>query len=198
MGLGKIIGINILIFAVLNFLFMVLLAVAGGVGGVSIGEFFGLITTDIGGFFTALFTLGGTSPDVFSGFWSYLMGLLNPADPHIAQYVVGMLWVLLPGMIAGIIAGKSYANESSKDAFWGVFVSMMVMAALPLILAAVPIFGIFGGSTISQYMVSPIYYTMAADGSLIWSLGAYFVPLVIGLFNAIFFAGIAAASSSNL
>ena len=34
MGLGKIIGINILIFAVLNFLFMILLAVAGGVGGV--------------------------------------------------------------------------------------------------------------------------------------------------------------------
>ena len=197
MGIGKILGINILIFAVLNIIFGILFAVAGGVG-VTIGQFFGLITTDIGEYFTAVFTLGGAAPDIFSGFWGYLMGLMNPADPRIAQYVVGMLWVVLPGLIAAIITGKNFGNESSKDAFWGVFLSFVILAIIPLILAAVPIFGISGASIIGQTMVSSVYHTIAADGSLIWSLGSYFIPLVIGLFNAIFFAGIASASSSDL
>jgi len=198
MGIGKIIGLNILIFAVLNIIFSIIFAAVGGVADVTIGQFFGLIATDIGGYFTAVFTLGGTGPDIFGSFWNYIAGLMNPADPHIARWVVGMLWVLLPGFISAIIAGKKFGNESSKDAFWGVFISFIILAALPLIIAAVPIFGISSETLISQNMVAPIYYTIGPGGMGLYSLGSYFVPLAIGLFNAIFFAGIAAASSSNL
>jgi len=198
MGIGKVLGINLLIFALLNIIFGIIFAAVGGVADVTIGQFFGLITTDIGGYFTAVFTLGGTGPDIFGSFWNYIAGLMNPAEPHIARWVVGMLWVLVPGLIAAIISGKKYGNESSKDAFWGVFFSFVLLSALPLILAAVPIFGISSETLISQNMVSGMYYTIGPGGIGLWSLGSYFVPLVIGLFNAIFFAGIASASSSDL
>ena len=194
MGIGKIISVNLLIFALLNIIFGIIFAAVGGLG-VTIGQFFGLITTDIGGYFAAVFTLGGTAPDIFGGFWNYIAALL--AGPSIAQPVVGMLWVLLPGLIAGIVSGKK-ANESSKDAFWGVFLSTVVLALLPLIIIAIPGFGIAGGSTIAQNMVSSIYFSIAPGGSAIWSLGSYFIPLVVSVFNAIFFGGIAAMSSSNL
>ncbi|MHA1745040.1 MAG: hypothetical protein ACTSWW_03505 [Promethearchaeota archaeon] len=195
MGIGKIIGINILIFALLNIIFSIIFAAVGGVG-VSIGQFFGLILNDGGAYFTSVFTLGGTGPDVVSSLWNYIGALL--AGPSIAQPVVGMLWVLLPGSLAAIITGKKYGNESSKDAFWGIFLSFMILAALPLIIAAIPIFGIYSETLISQNMVAPIYFTNGPGGIALYSLGSYFVPLVIGIFNAIFFAGIAAASSSDL
>ena len=194
MGIGKIISVNLLIFALLNLIFGIVFVAVGGVG-VGIGEFFGLIISDIGGFFTAVFTLGGTAPDIFGGVWNYVAALM--AGPSIAQPVVGMLWVLLPGLIAGVVSGKK-ANESSKDAFYGVFFSTVLLALLPLIIIVIPGFGIAGGTTIAQNMVSSIYFSIAPDGSAIWSLGSYFIPLVVSVFNGIFFGGIAAMSSSNL
>lgn len=195
MGIGKIIGINLLIFTVLNIIFGIIFAAVGGVG-VTIGQFFGLILTDGGGYFASVFTLGGTGPDIFGSFWNYIAALM--AGPSIVRPVIGMLWVLLPGLIAGIITGKKYGNESSKDTFWGVFLSFIVLSALPLIIAILPFFAISSQTLISQNMVSNIYFTVGPGGSVLYSLGSYFVPLVVGLFNAIFFAGIAAASSSDL
>ena len=195
MGIGKIIGINMLIFTVLNIIFGIIFAAVGGVG-VTFGQFFGLILTDGGAYFASVFTLGGTGPDIFGSFWNYIAALM--AGPSIVRPLIGMLWVLLPGMLSGIIVGKKYGNESSKDTFWGVFLSFIVLSAIPLILAAIPIFGVSSETLIGQNMVSAIYYTNGPGGMALYSLGSYFVPLLIGLFNAIFFAGIAAASSSDL
>ncbi|MHA1585086.1 MAG: hypothetical protein ACTSVU_01090 [Promethearchaeota archaeon] len=195
MGIGKIIGLNLILFTILNFIFMVIYAAIGGVGG-SIGVFFSQIPSDIGGFLTALFTQGGNQATLYSSLVHYAGKIANPS---IFKPIVALLWVIVPGFIVAIFSGKK-SRESPKRSFWGVFIALFILAFLPLIIVYVPSFGIIAQNhPIVSNLVPEIYWTIGLNGAAIaWSPMMYLAPLLAGLVNAMFWGGIAALSSSNL
>ncbi|WP_371803240.1 hypothetical protein [Candidatus Lokiarchaeum ossiferum] len=185
MSKGKIFGISTLMYLLLNLLFIVLYGIVGLHNG--FGEFFGLIGDDISGFLTALLTPGGIVGDVFGGTHHYIILISTPGS--MSQGIIGLCWVILPGFLTALTAGIKLSHESSKNAFTGVFFMVLIFTSLPLILAAV--WSPNAASVMTTEMVPIMYQDIVG-------VMQYLYPPLVGLFNALFFGGIAAASASSL
>ena len=181
MGFGKTFGISIGIYFLLNAIFLIVYAAVGGVGGATIGEFFGLIGTNLWDFFTALLSPGGTQAGVFTS----MMYHINPNAYPLLTNIFGILWVLVPGLVAAIISGK-VSNESSKSAFFGMMLAIFILTVLPIIFILIPTLGISSTSAIGQTIVPSMYHT------------PYLLIILAGIFNGAFFGGLAAMFSSNM
>lgn len=181
MGFMKNFGINLGIFFLLNAIFLIAYAAVGGVGGATIGEFFGLIGQDLWGFFTALLTVGGTQADVFSS----MMYHTSPNGYPLITNIVGILWVLVPGIVTAIITGSKFSNESSKTAFFGMMFAIFILTVLPIIFAVIPALGIPTTTAIGQTIVPGMFNT------------SYVLVILAGIFNGALFGGVAAMSSSS-
>ncbi|MHA1720461.1 MAG: hypothetical protein ACTSWX_00575 [Promethearchaeota archaeon] len=192
MGFGKTFGISMGIYFLLNLIFLFIFAAVGGVG-VTFGQFFALVGQDLGGFFTALFTMGGTQADVFNSALSYAV----PNGLSIAANIVGILWVLVPGLVAGIITGKYFSNESSKSAFFGTMTAIFVLTILPLIIVLIPAWTIPMDTTIGQTIVPAMYYSRVMGVLIPWTTMRYIYVVLAGLFNGAFFGGWSAMSSNS-
>ena len=186
-------GINLGIFFLLNAVFLFIYAAVGGVGGATIGEFFGLIGNDPWGFVTALFTLGGTQADVFNSALTYAV----PNGLTIQANIVGILWVLVPGLVTGIITGKLYSNQSSKSAFFGTMTAIFVLTVLPIIIVLIPSLTIPMDTVLGQTIVPNMYYSSFMGVLIPWTTMRYILVVLAGLFNGAFFGGWSAMSSSN-
>ena len=192
MGFMKNFGISIGIYFLLNAVFLFIFAAVGGVGNATIGEFFGLIGNDPWGFVTALFTLGGTQADVFNSALSYAV----PNGLTIQANIVGILWVLVPGFVTAIFAGK-ISNESSKSAFFGLMIAIFVLTILPIIIVLIPAWTIPVETVIGQSIVPPMYYSSYLGVLIPWTTMRYVYVVLAGLFNGAFFGGLAAMFSTN-
>lgn len=185
MSKGKIFGIGTLIYLVLNLLFMVLYGILGLHNG--FGEFFGLIGADISGFLTALLTPGGIVGDVFGGTHHYIV--LISTSGRMTEGIIGLCWVILPGFLTALTAGMKLSQESSKNAFTGVFFMILIFTSLPLILSA------FWRPDVASVMTTDMVPYMYQN---VVGVMQYLYPPLVGLFNAFFFGGIAATASSSL
>ena len=181
MSFMKNFGISIGIYFLLNVIFLFIYAAVGGVGGATFGAFFGLIGQDIWGFFTAIFTVGGTQADVFT---SLIYHTRPNGYPYITN-IVGILWVLVPGLVAGILAGKYFSNESSKTAFFGMMLAVFVLSVLPILFVLIPSMGVSTTTAIGQTIIPSDF------GS------SYVLIILAGIFNGAFFGGWAAMSSNS-
>jgi len=180
MGFGKTFGISIGIYFLLNAIFLFVYAAVGGVGGATFGEFFGLISNEIGGFFTALLSPGGVKADVFT---SMMYHITPNGYPYITN-IFGIVWVLVPGIVAAIIAGK-LSNESSKSAFFGLMLAIFILSVLPIIFILIPSLGISSVTAIGATIVPSMYHT------------PYLLIILAAIFNGAFFGGLAAMFSTN-
>ena len=181
MGFGKTFGISIGIYFLLKAIFLIVYTAVGGVGGATIGEFFGSIGPNLWEFFTALLSPGGTQADVFNS----MMYHISPNGYPLITNIFGIVWVLVPGLVAAIIAGK-VSNESSKTAFFGMMVSIFILTVLPIIFILIPTLGISSTSAIGLTIVPSMYHT------------PYLLIILAGIFNGAFFGGLAAMFSSNM
>ena len=193
MGFMKNFGISIGIYFLLNAVFLFIFAALGGVGGTTIGEFFGLIGNDPWGFVTALFTLGGTQADVFNSTLSYAV----PNGLTIQANIVGILWVIVPGLVTALITGSKFSNQSSKTAFLGTMAAIFVLTILPIIIVLIPAWTIPVGTAIGQSIVPPMYYSSFLGVLIPWTAMRYIYVVLAGLFNGAFFGGLAAMSSGS-
>ena len=176
-------GINLVIFFLLNAVFLFIYAAVGGVAGATIGEFFGLIGQDLWGFFTALLSVGGTQADVFASLMYHVNMSANPYP--LLTNIVGILWVLVPGLVTALITGSKFSNESSKTAFFGMMFAIFILTVLPIIFAVIPALGISTTTAIGQTIVPGMYNT------------SYVLVILAGVFNGALFGGVAAMSSSS-
>ncbi len=183
MSFMKNFGISLGIFFVLNAVFLFIYAAVGGVGGATFGAFFTLIGGDLWGFFTALLSVGGTQADVFTSLMYHVNMGANPYP--VLTNIVGILWVLVPGIVTALITGSKFSNESSKIAFLGVMAAIFVLTVLPIIFILIPALGISSSTAIGATIVPSMYHT------------PYLLIILAGLFNGAFFGGIAAMSSTN-
>ena len=183
MSFMKNFGINLGIFFVLNAIFLFIYAAVGGVGGAAFGAFFGLIGEDLWGFFTALLTIGGTQADVFASLMYHVNMSANPYP--VLTNIVGILWVLVPGLVTAIITGSKFSDESSKTAFFGMMLAIFVLTVLPIIFAVIPALGIPTSTAIGLSIVPGMYNL------------SYVLVILAGIFNGAFFGGIAAMSSTS-
>ncbi|QEE15728.1 hypothetical protein DSAG12_01555 [Promethearchaeum syntrophicum] len=182
MGFGKTFGISIGIYFLLNAIFLFVYAAVGGVGGATIGAFFGLIGDDLWGFFTALLSPGGVQADVFTSLMYHVNMGANPYP--VLTNIFGMVWVLVPGLVAAIFAGKS-SNESSKSAFFGLMLAIFILSVLPIIFILIPALGISSVTAIGATIVPSMYHT------------PYLIIILAAIFNGAFFGGLAAMFSTN-
>ena len=185
MSKGKIFGISTLIYILLNLVFMVLYGIIGLKNG--FGAFFGLIGADISGFLTALLTPGGLVGDIFGGTHYYILMIATPGN--MIQGIIGLCWVILPGFLVALTAGIKLSQESSKNAFTGVFFMVLILTSLPLLLSA------FWSPDVTSVMTSDMVPMMYQEVSGVFQ---YLYPPLVGLFNGFFLGGIAATSSSSL
>lgn len=192
MGFGKTFGISMGIYFILNAIFLVIFAAVGGVG-VTFVQFFTEIGQDLGGFITALLTMGGTQADVFNSTLSYAV----PNGLTIQANIVGILWVLVPGLVTGIITGKLYSNQSSKSAFFGTMTAIFVLTVLPIIIVLIPSLTIPMDTVLGQTIVPNMYYSSFMGVLIPWTTMRYVYVVLAGLFNGAFFGGWSAMSSSN-
>ena len=192
MGFGKTFGISMGIYFLLNLIFLFIYAAVGGVG-VTFGQFFAYVGQDLGAFFTALFTLGGTQADVFNSTLSYAI----PNGSSILANIIGILWVLVPGLVAGIITGKYFSNESSKSAFFGTMTAIFVLTILPIIFVLIPAWTIPMDTVLGQTIVPTMYYSRFMGVLIPWTTMRYIYVVLAGIFNGAFFGGWSAMSSSS-
>ena len=202
MSLGKVLGVGILLYLVLNFVFMLIYVGVGGyASGASIGQFFTDMSHDTFGFISALLSPGGgkmwTSQNPATGFKdpiSVIGALLMDFDANNKDTIidfVAILWVIAPGLIAALVAGIKMAEDNSKSAFFGIFLAILILTAVPMI------FGLTGQITtlsthaITTNLVPDMYYQLTGNM-------AYIAPILNGAFMGIIYGGIAAASASNL
>ncbi len=181
MGFGKTFGISMGIFFLLNAIFLFVYAAVGGVGGATIGGFFGLIGKDLWGFFTAILSPGGTQADVFTS----MMYHVKPNGYPYLTNIIGILWVLVPGIVTAIITGAKFSDESSKSSFFGMMLTIFILSILPLLFVVIPSLGISSATAIGATIVPSMYHT------------PYLLVILAGLFNGAFFGGLAAMSSTN-
>jgi len=113
MSFMKNFGISLGIFFLLNAIFLFVYAAVGGVGGATIGEFFTLIGGDLWGFFTALLSVGGTQADVFTSMMYHVNMGANPYP--VLTNIIGILWVLVPGLVTALITFNGTANNIYID-----------------------------------------------------------------------------------
>ena len=174
-------GINLGIFFLLNVVFLFIYAAVGGVGGATFGAFFGLIGQDLWGFFTAILSVGGTQSDVFTS----LMYHTRPNGYPYITNIVGILWVLVPGIVTAIITGSKFSNESSKTSFFGMMLAIFILTVLPIIFILIPALGISSTTAIGATIVPSMYHT------------PYLLIILAGIFNGAFYGGLAAMSSTS-
>ena len=181
MSFMKNFGISLGIFFLLNVIFLFIYAAVGGVGGATFGAFFALIGQDLWGFFTAILSPGGTQADIFT---SLIYHTRRNGYPYITN-IVGILWVLVPGLVTAIITGSKFSNESSKTAFFGMMLAVFVLTVLPIIFILIPALGISSTTAIGATIVPSMYHT------------PYLLIILAGIFNGSFFGGWAAMSSTS-
>ena len=181
MSFMKNFGLNLGIFFLLNAIFLFIYVALGGVGGATIGAFFGLIGQDLWGFFTALLTVGGTQSDVFAS----LIYHVRPNGYPLVTNIVGILWVLVPGIVTALITGSKFSNESSKTAFFGMMLAIFLLTVLPIIFAVIPALGIPTNTAIGLTIVPGMYNA------------SYVLVILAGIFNGALFGGVAAMSSTS-
>ncbi|MHA1473569.1 MAG: hypothetical protein ACTSPA_13920 [Promethearchaeota archaeon] len=183
MSFMKNFGLNLGIFFLLNAIFLFAYAALGGVGGAAIGDLFGLIGQDLWGFFTALLSVGGTQADVFTSLMYHVNMGANPYP--VLTNIVGILWVLVPGLVTALITGSKFSDESSKTAFFGMMLAIFILTVLPIIFILIPALGISPITAIGATIVPSMYHT------------PYLLIILAGLFNGAFFGGLAAMFSTN-
>ncbi len=181
MGFGKTFGISLGIYFLLNAIFLLVYAAVGGVGGETFGAFFGLIGDDLGGFFTALLSPSGVKADVFTS----LIYHTNSNGYDILANIFGIVWVLVPGTVTAIFAGK-LSNESSKSAFFALMLTIFILTVLPIIFLFIPALSISTATAIGASIVPSMYYT------------PYLLIILAAIFNGAFFGGLAAMFSANI
>lgn len=192
---GKAVGIYIL----LNFIFILLYPL---LNGISIGYFItGILFDDITGFIVCLLIPGGGmySGDVFSSFSFYLGDAItywtDRANP-VAWDIVGLLWVILPGLLTAILMGKKFWQERPTKSFWTEFTAIFILTILPLIV--IFLIEINDVYEFTQNLI-PVWLR-THDGGIAtnWVPTDYLNIILIGIFNGAFFGGIAALNSTEL
>ena len=174
MSFGKTLGVTAGIFVVLNFIFMIIAAAVGLLGVSSVGDLFSVFAANDPVIFISMMLIPFASP--ING--SILF--LSLASYDIAISIVGLLWVLVPGLVATIVGGWKFADESSKTGFWGTFLGIFIPM---LIVTLLEIFGVVSG-LLTGLIVSDV-------------LGG-FILLFYSFLTSCFFAGFGAMVSSNL
>jgi hypothetical protein len=180
MSKAKIFGLSALTYIVLNFGLMVLYGIVG------LGLPFGDLLVNFSGLITAILTPGGTIGNIFGATHFYITEISTVG--HMTRGIIGLCWVLIPGLIASLLGGIKLAQESGRNAFIGVFFMILILTSLPLLLSA------FLPATLDSMVTTfvPVMYHNVSG------LFGYLYPPLVGLFNGIFFGGLAAAASSSL
>lgn len=217
MSFGKTLGMTILIYAVLNFVFAILFVALGGlqvlnfetfkVETVELGPFFSeYLASDYMGFICLLFAPGGLTLNPISAAQIYIVDMLAGDDAilPIGAAVIGLLWALLPGIIAGVVAGSKFSEENSKTAFFGIMVAILVLTIIPMVLSIAgqltPVM-IVEDHIITTYMIPAEYWPVTLDGTkfvIEWATSGYVVVAVTGVLNGCLWGGFGAMSASNL
>ncbi len=193
-------GKALLIYILLNFVFVLLYPLVNG-------RTFGWFITDwmfkdLTGFVTALFIPGGGihSGDIFSSVAFYLGDLINywgDREYSIAWDIVGLLWVILPGLTTAILMGKTFWSERPSKAFWTEFATIFILTMLPFIfMLVIQINGIhiFSNALTPDWLLTHDRLGIEIN----WVPSMYLNVVLVGFFNGMFFGGIAAASSTDL
>jgi hypothetical protein len=198
MSFGKTLGGALLIYIISNFIFLLAFIGLGGIEGTDIGALFGNIGKDIFGFLAVLFgpgggVVGGSVPTTFMYFLNDL--LADTPVNKTAANVIGLLWVLLPGLLASLVAGMKFADDSSKTAFFGVFIAILICTLIPMILGAAGLMKSDAGlnNQISTALVNSIFFPSTGFTTIV-----YLGDIMIGVFNGLLFAGFGAMVSNNL
>jgi hypothetical protein len=157
----------------------------------------GTLLTGLGGsdptLAAALNLLIGAMANPISAVLLYISAIISGgSNSAMVTGIVGILWVLVPGIVAAIVAGAKGAEDNSKTAFIGVILAILIVTIIPMILNLIgQIDPTMVGHEITIYFVHPMYYIKN-------SAAAYVYPIIYGLFSGLLFAGFAAASASNL
>ena len=217
MSFGKTLGMTILIYMVLNFIFAILFVALGGfrvlnfetmkVTTVELGPFFSeYLASDYIGFLCILFSPGGVFLDPIAAVNFYIVDMMAGKDKvlPVGASVIGLLWALLPGIISGFIAGSKFSEENSKTAFFGVMLGILILTIIPMVLSIagqVTPMMVVKEHAITTFMVPAQYWPGELEGLkyvVKWAASDYVVVIVTGVLNGCLWGGFGAMSASNL
>lgn len=203
----KNVGQAIVIYILLNFIFLLLFALVGGVvvdgASVKFGAFWAvLVKEDIGGLIvTLLGPSGGSHADtIYSGVLYFVNDLISSYGQRTnatSWNIFGILWTILPGTITAIIMGKFFCNEQPSKAFSTVMTTVVILTLLPILIAVIG--AIPGSLGLTNALVPQMYWTSTAADVVIWRPPeSYLKILFAGLFNGIIYGAFAMKSSTSL
>jgi hypothetical protein len=200
----KVFSVSLLLYFVLNLLLLIVYAAVGGYA-MPIGDFFQLAIGDPLGFITMILQPGGISvfsympaEEVALNAWGSNTSFFAPFIIYIQQIargygnlaanIVGIIWVVAPGLLTALITGYKLSDESSKKAFWGTMLAFFLLNAIPMVFGGL---GLLTGDLSTIYYIQPYYLNLTG-------IGAYFLPPFIFLFSSCFYGGFSAMASNNL
>ncbi|TFH26251.1 MAG: hypothetical protein E4G98_07255 [Promethearchaeota archaeon] len=193
-------GKALLVYVLFNLVFVLLYPLLNGISyGYYITDW---VFKDVTGLITALLIPGGgiQSGDVFSSVAFYLGDLINywgVREYSILWDIVGLLWVILPGLITAILMGKKWWSERPTKAFWNAFFTIFILTILPLIfIFVIQINGIhlFTGDLIPDWLLTHDRLGNAIN----WVPSMYLNIILVGIMNGLFWGGIATVNSTDL
>lgn len=175
MGVGKSFGISFIVFIVLNFIMNLLIAIANHA---NIGAFFTGIGSQPWLFIASLFVVNLSSINI--GLMPTGLAITNGVNIGYGYFSSNVFYgimiiaaVILPGLIASIVAGAS--AESSGPAFGGWMLTMILSGIIVLVLGFVsptqiaPLIGfILNGTSNTIYIAIWIFVLFIFNG-LFWS-----------------------------
>ncbi len=128
-------------YVVFNFIFMILFLATGGIPGANIGEVFSTYAAgDWAGFVTLIFQPGGRQGSFYLSLMDFGAALTggSPMGPSLSTgaYVMGILWVIMPGLISAAIGGYKYSEGEIKIAYFSTLVAILLANIVPLVIGA--------------------------------------------------------------
>jgi hypothetical protein len=182
MGLGKSLGLSLVIYIALNFVMQILSAVAGA----TIDTFFTDIANAPLPFIASLFVLGGVMADSGTMILFFLPNVIGNlgAGTDIFGNIVLIMTPIVPPLVASIVAGKM-ANSPGK-AFLGWLIAMFICIAVPIVLMIIDETFV-GSGMFSLYGFYAMFIGWGTD-----NLAAIIWALLVGLFMSMMWGVLAA------
>mgnify|MGYP006307543779 CR=1 FL=1 len=127
-------------YIVFNLIFMVLFVAVGGLGPeVTVNVFFGeWVANDWGAFLTVVFQPGGNQGSFYLSILYYANPITTSADNGLTTgaNVMGIIWVVMPGVISALIGGYKYSEGEIARAYFSTLFAIVLAYTVPIIISS--------------------------------------------------------------
>ena len=198
MGFGKAFGIGLVVFIVMNLVWIIIQQLVGGTGLTVFSNF-----TDPGAIITTLFGAASIAPFLalidmlFYVLMGEMLGAMGIPAVAMLSALLMSLYYMVPAIITAIICGRM----AQKGGAFGAMLLIMILSGILLIVATMMLgatlyTGIFGTIIIMMMSLGSGSMDPAAILQMSSMIGMLFVMLSM-IVNGIFYGGIAAVSAKS-